>query len=256
MAASESCTRIRVNMVGPRYNAIAPIPNQPVMEVPKELDYDMWLGPAPWQPYTKLRCHASFRLILDYSGGSITDHGAHRFDIAQWGSDNQLTGPTEIEATGVFPKDGLFDTAIETHCFLRFPDGLLYEYHDDPDVENWKIRFEGDEGWIDIPMEAPLPHRPLTAGNPKLLDAKIGPTEERLPRSELHQRNFLDCVRTRQKPIAHEEIGHRSTTCCHLANIAMQLGRPLTWDPARERFDGDDDANAMIDRPKREPWTL
>jgi len=223
------------------------VPVQAVSAVPPEFDYDFWLGPAPWAPYTKARCHKNYRWILDYSGGQVTDWGAHHNDIAQWANGTELTGPVEVEGQGEFPSEGLYDTATNWRFQCTYSNGVrLICTSEKPDG----IRFEGAEGWIWV-------DRGRIDAQPRgLLNSTIAPNEIRLYKSTNHHSNWLECIRTRRQTIAPAEIGHRSATICHLGNIAMLLGRKLTWNPKRERFTNDDEANRMLYRAMRSPWQV
>lgn len=228
---------------------------QPEMPVPDHFDYDMWLGPAPWAYYTAARCHANFRNILDYSGGSITDLGTHYCDVANWGSDKQLTGPVEIEGAGAFPSDGLYNVAVTFDFTCRFADGLVYEASTNYDW-GWGVRWIGEEGWIHLPLSHPVPPSPTTASDPRILDSVIRPHEYHVPASDNHWHHFIDCVLARKTPVAPIEIAHRSVSIPHLANLAMQLQRKLRWDPDAERFVNDAEANERIYKPYRGAWSL
>lgn len=217
------------------------------MPVPETLNYDMWLGPAPEAPYHKKRCHYEFRFILDYSGGQMTNWGAHHFDIAQWGSGHDDSGPIEIEGVGKFPISGLFTTCTSVKK-------ITYKYANGVEINakmgGSDIMFEGSQGWIRVSRES------INASDPKILTSKIGPNEIHLYQSHDHRGNFIECVKIRKDPICSAEIGHRSATVCHLGNIAMLLGRKLKWDPVKEKFTNDDEANRMINRAMRTPWVL
>jgi len=214
--------------------------------VPKGFDYDLWLGPAPWEPYTEQRCHYQFRFILDYSGGQMTNWGAHYLDIAQWGIGADDTGPVEIEGKGDFPKSGLFTTAKKADIEYTYANGVKLVLK----IGGGNTRFEGSEGWVFVTRGK------IDAEPKSLLKEKIGPDEIQLYKSRDHKQNFLDCIKSRRDPIASAEIGHRSSTVCHLGNIAMLLGQRLTWDPERERFTNDSAANRMVARSMRAPWRL
>ena len=223
-------------------------PKQPVMEVPKGFDYDFWLGPAPWAPYTEKRCHIHYRWILDYSDGMIADWGAHQLDLAQWGLGMQLSGPAWIEGKGNFPRDGLTDVATEFHFTCGYGNGAILECS--TDLEGG-VRFEGTEGWVHTGHGGFFRSQPES-----LVNEVIGPNEIHLYDSPDHHRNFLDCVRSRGVPIAPVEVGHRSATVCHMANITMLLGRRLGWDPVEEHFINDPEADRMMSRAMRAPWNL
>ncbi|MHC4581533.1 MAG: Gfo/Idh/MocA family protein [Planctomycetota bacterium] len=213
--------------------------------VPEGFDYDLWLGPAPWEPYHHQRCHYQFRFILEYSGGQMTNWGAHHLDIAQWGNQADDTGPVEIRGKGEFPKTGLFTTALNAEVEYTYANGVRMFLS-----RGGGTRFEGTEGWIYVNRGR------LQAGPESILDATIGPDETHLYESRSHTQNFLDCIKSRKDPICNAEIGHRSSTVCHLGNIAMMLERPLKWDPDAEQFIGDDEANRMRWRPRRAPYSL
>ncbi len=214
--------------------------------VPEGFDYDMWLGPAPWEPYTEQRCHYQFRFILDYSGGQMTNWGAHYLDIAQWGNDADDTGPVEIEGKGDFPQSGLFTTAKTVDIEYTYDNGVKLLLK----TGGGNTRFEGSEGWVFVTRGK------IDAEPKSILKTKIRPDEIHLYNSRDHKQNFLDCIKSRREPIASAEIGHRSSTVCHLGNIAMLLGRKLKWDPAKERFTNDWAANRMVARSMRAPWSL
>ncbi|MHC4741729.1 MAG: Gfo/Idh/MocA family protein, partial [Planctomycetota bacterium] len=214
--------------------------------VPKELNYDLWLGPALWEPYHEQRCHYQFRFILDYSGGQVTNWGAHHLDIAQWGAQADDSGPVEIRGKGEFPKTGLFTTSTKVDVEYTYANGMKMYLK----TGGGGTRFEGTEGWVYV-------NRGKLDAEPKsILDSKIGPNEIHLYESNNHKQNFIDCIKNRKDPICNAEVGHRSSTVCHLANIAMLLERSLKWDPEAEVFPGDDEATRMTWRPRRSPWIL
>jgi len=217
--------------------------------VPDGLDYEMWLGPAPFAPYTPGRVHFNFRWIWDYSGGIICDWGAHLFDTAQWANNTERSGPVEIEGTGTYWQGGLYNTVKDYDVTYRYANGVVMTCK----PGNPSIKFIGTEGWVgNTGWRAPV-----QASSQKILDSRIGPEELHLytnPKGE-HD-DFLQCVKSRKDPYFPVDIGHRVSTVCHLANIAIKLGRKLKWDPAKERFVGDDAANQMLDRPRRAAWQL
>ncbi|MBN2375580.1 MAG: Gfo/Idh/MocA family oxidoreductase [Sedimentisphaerales bacterium] len=219
--------------------------------IPKEFDYDMWLGPAPWAPYHSDRCLYRFRFFHDYAGGETTNTGAHCFDVVQWALNTEHTGPVEIEDTGSeWPKDGLYDAVSKVSFRAEYANNV--ELICGPTGKsNLAARFEGTEGWLEIPWWNRLISQPQS-----LVDSVIGTNEIHLYRSKNHYRNFLDCVKTRCRPITPVEIGHRSATVCHLGNIAMRLKRKLHWNPEAERFTNDDQANRLLSRSPRAPWHL
>ena len=216
--------------------------------VPDGFNYDRWLGPAPYAPYCPARCHVNFRWILDYSGGQVTDWGGHHPDIAQWGMDTEKTGPVEIRnAKGEFARDGLYNTATDFYFECIYKNGVKLIVSN---KERGGVTFEGTEGWV-------WANRGRHDASPKsLLDSVIGPNEIHLYRSDDHARNFIDCVLSRNEPVAPIETAHRSITIGHLGNIAMRLGRDLKWDPDTERFVDDEQAGRMAARAMRSPWRV
>lgn len=220
---------------------------EPDSDPPPGLDWDMWLGPAPWVPYNKLRCHYNFRWFYDYSGGKLTDWGHHHNDIAQWGIDMDGSGPITIEGWGKFPTNGLFDTATEFEITCKYADGTtLITSSGGPHG----IRFEGPDGWVHVDRGF------LETFPAELKDEELGPGDVRLFTNHGHHDNWLDCVRTRQRPICDIEIGASSVIVCHLENIAIRTGRKLQWDPANHRFVDDPGADRWISKPYRAPWHL
>jgi len=237
---------IRVEL--PTGHSIRPASRQ-VTEPPADFDYDLWLGPAPWAPYCEARCHWNFRWNLDYSGGMLTDWGAHLIDIAQWGNNTELTGPVEVEGTGQWPpRTELYNTALKWDLWYTYANGVRLNIVS----KTPGIFFEGTEGRIWSSGWA----QPPQADPPQLLDSPIRPDEVHLYTAPNEHRNFLDCVKSRQPCYAPAEIGHRTITIAHIGNIALLLGRKLRWDPAREQFIDDAAANQMLDRPRRDPWQL
>jgi len=218
---------------------------------PSDLDWNMWLGPALWVPYTKERTHGSFRWWLEYSGGMLTDWGAHHNDIAQWGLGMDRSGPVTVEGTARPPEK------IGPTCYNTFPAfDLQFTYANGIPMrctnegENG-VHFEGEEGWIFVSRGK------LTASDEKLIKDPLPSNAKRLYVSGSHTQNFVDCIRSRKQPICDAEIGHRSVSVCHLANICLRLyGRKLEWDPAKEDFVNDPEASALLSRPQRRPWVV
>ena len=244
-------------------NKQGPGPGWKPMRVPDGFDYPMWLGPAPDAPYHKDRCIYKFRFNLDYSGGQITNFGAHSLDIAQLGNGTSRTGPVEIEGLQAeWPPEGsLFNTAITSKFRAKYANGVELVCASEPPY--FGTRFEGTEGWVEFTSRA------LKTHPESLATIELGPNDERLPAPNPsrtpaepgdfftdHVRNFLDCVKSRDEPIEPVEIGHRTATICHLGNIALQRMKRLEWDPEGERFLNDEQANQMLSRPRREDWKL
>lgn len=250
------CELVRNGRIGRIHTIRVELPSGPhrpgdptPLPVPEGLDYDMWLGPAPWTPYTRDKIHFHWRWILDYSGGQLTDWGAHLLDTAQWGNNTEHTGPVVVRGKGVFCKGGLYNTAKEYRIEYEYAGGVrLIVTSGTP-----SIRFEGTEGWLgNRGWRAPLQAEPES-----LLDSVIGPNEIHLytcPGGE--QRNFLDCVKSRKPCYFPPEIGQRCFTIAHVGNISMLLGRKLRWDPDKEQFVNDEQAGRLLSRSMRSPWHL
>jgi predicted dehydrogenase len=216
--------------------------------VPEGFDYDFWLGPAPDAPYCPARCHVNFRWILDYSGGMVTDWGAHHIDIAQWGLGTTGTGPVKIRnVRSVWCKDAPWNTATEFNFEATYENGVRLVVSNE---EKGGVTFEGSDGWVWVTRGD------IDASPKALLDRDTGSDEVRLYESDDHHRNFIDCVRSRKEPIAPIEQAHRTITIAHLGNIAMRLGKDLEWDPKAERIVNDQEANRMLVRPMRDPWKI
>jgi predicted dehydrogenase len=256
----QACELVRNGKLG-KINSVLvgiPKPNFPPLakavpdgSPPSELNYDLWLGPAPLRPYNANRVHYNFRFFWDYSGGQMTNFGAHHLDIAQWGLDLDDSGPVAIEGTGTYPKEKhlceVTDTARVTYtCASGVQIILGQQQKDIPDA----VTFIGEKGKIHVTRGA------IKADPPELLTGKPAAGDIKLPVSKDHYVNFLECIKSRQRPICDVEIGHRTATVCHLGNIALRLGRKIAWDPAKEQILGDADAAAMLTRPYREPWKL
>ena len=216
--------------------------------IPKEFDYDFWLGPAPWAAYTEERCHYNFRFILDYSGGQVTNWGAHHLDIAQWALDMDGSGPVEIIGRGQFPADGLYNTATTVDFDCLYDNGVTLTCKTDESQNG--IRFNGSHGWI-------YADRGKILSEPEsIAQQELEPNDIRVYHSNDHADNFLRCIKSRRKPITDEIVGHRSASLCHLGNIAMMLGATLRWDPQEQIFTNNPAANAMLSRAMRGEWRL
>ena len=227
-------------------------PPQPPQPVPEGFDYDMWLGPAPYAPYTPRRCHGSFRWIYDYSGGQLTDLGAHFIDLAQWAHGDEKLGPITYEGWAEYPTDGLFDTPVKFEITATYADGVKLICHDETEPGRGPRgnKFVGTEGWVSVDDTGKI-----TASSKAILQ-KISTTQRGYEYMQGHHRDFLDAVKTRGWTIAPPEVAHRSTTVCHITNLCLRLGRQLTWDPTAERFVDDSQADGMMARAQRSPWTL
>ncbi len=233
----------------------------PEAPVPEGLDWNFWLGPCPMVPYLEKKrdkgipltnCHYEFRWWYEYSGGKMTDWGAHHLDIAQWALGMDDSGPVAVEGTGTTP-------AKEPNAYNCHPDfEVTYTYPNGTKVlamskgENG-VRFEGENGrWIFVSRNK------IDASDKGLLEEKLPAdvTSKLYPsRPTNHMGNFLDCVKSRQQPICGVDVGAGSVIVCHIGAIALRMGKKLKWDPAKHVFD-DAEANKMLGRPMRAPWKL
>ncbi len=240
------------------------------MPVPPNLNYQAWLGCTPEVFYTEDRVHPQNSIsdrpgwlrIDTYCLGMITGWGSHHVDIAHWGMGTELTGPVEIEGRAEFPTKGLWNVHGPYHIEARYANGVTMII-DDKFTNG--VRFEGDGGWIFVSRggakatasdPASAYGKALEASDPQILNSKIGPNEIHLYKSNDHHLNWLTSIQTRQPAVTTPEEAHRSTSACILGWIAMKLGRKLTWDPVREVFIGDDQANSMRSRPQRAPYGI
>jgi predicted dehydrogenase len=271
-----ACELVRNGRIGQLKRIIIGLPVDPSgdpekeMPVPASLDYDAWLGMTPYVYYTEKRVHPQkgydrpgWLRCEQFGAGMITGWGSHHIDIAHWGMNTEYTGPIEVWGSGQFPKSGLWDVHGSFKTYGKYANGVEMEVSD---ANPNGVRFEGTEGWIFVTRGnyaatasdpvSKTPTKALTASDPKIITSKIGTDEVNLIVSEEHHGNWLDSMRTRKPPIAPVEVGHRSCSACLLHHIAMKLNRKLYWDPVKERFRNDDEANAMLDRPKRHPYTF
>ena len=255
-----ACEMVRNQRIGKLHTIHVWLPqdqgagNPELMPVPKNLDYDFWLGPKPQASFTEDRVHPQrsynrpgWLQVEEYSRGMITGWGSHMNDTAQWGNGTDDTGPVEIEAKAEFPDRGLFDVHTTFRAVGMYANGvrLIMETGDPAGV-----RFEGDRGFVFVRRGA------IEASDRELLREKIREDEINLYRSINHMKDFLECTRSRKDPVAPVEVGHRSNTICVITHIAMKLGRKLRWDPEAERFLNDDEANRWLDYQHRKPWTM
>ncbi len=225
-------------------------PRQPEMPVPKELDYERWQGPAPRAFYTEKRVHTpksydrpGWMRHLYYCDGMLTNWGAHLNDIAQWGNGTDRTGPVEVEARGEYaPADSFWNVLLDFEAHYRYANGVQLIYK----IDKPYVRFEGTEGWIEASYDG------IQAGPARVVDFKTGPSWIHLP-FRTDKRDFIDAVKTRGQTLEDAEVGHRTTTVCHLAQIAIQVGGRLEWDPARERFTNNEAANQWVGKPVHAP---
>lgn len=217
---------------------------------PPELDYETWLGPAPWAPYCPARVHKNWRWIYDYGGGQLMDWVGHHVDIAHWGLNLDQAAPIEIEGTGEFPQDGLWNTATRYRLVTKYAEGfemiIAGGYSDIRGGTKWL----GTDGWVWVDRGR------LDASPKKLLQERFGPSEVHLPRVANHVRNFLDCVKSRKQTLTPCQTAHHSAIPGHLGLAAMLLGRKIRFDPKTETILNDSTANQMLGHSYRSPWTL
>jgi len=221
---------------------------KPVMPVPEGLDWNLWLGPAPYVPYRGVS-HWDWRWIMDYSGGQLTDWAGHHIDIAHWGMGWDYTGPVEIEGKGNYPTEGLYNVATQYKFACTYADGTVMTVANNQQITQG-AKWYGQTGWIHVNRGG------LTASDEKILREEIGPNEIRLYESRDHKQNFLDCVKSRELTICPVEVGLRSISVGLLGEIAMLTGRKIKWDPENEKIVGDPEASALLGRSYREPWIL
>jgi predicted dehydrogenase len=242
---------------------------QPVMPVPRNLNYDMWLGSTPMVPYTEKRVHPQdgydrpgWLRCEQFGAGMITGWGAHHIDSAHWAMGTELTGPVEVWGHAEFPAKGLWDVHGPFRTEALYADGVrMIVSGDFPNG----IKFIGSDGWIFVsrgnesvtasdPVARLTDPQALAASDPKIITSAIGPDEIHLYESRNHHGNWLDCIQSRKEPIAPVEVAHRACSTCLIHHMAMKLNRKLFWDPVAERFKNDDQANAMRSRAQRPPY--
>ena len=235
-------THIKVNVGGPS------VPyDRPEEPLPASLDWDKWIGPAPYTHYNHVLAPAwpddmwpLWRSYREFGGGGIADWGAHMFDIAQWALGMDHSGPVEfIPPTEPGANRGLI---------FKYENGVEVSHEDFG--RGFAVRFIGTEGTLDVSREF------LEPSNPALAEQVIGDNETKLYFSDNHYQDFVDAIKNRTEPVADVEIGHRTATVCNVANIAYELGRPLQWNPETEAFVNDDEANSKRGKEFRAPYVL
>ncbi|WP_111669686.1 Gfo/Idh/MocA family protein [Algoriphagus litoralis] len=244
-------------------------PPAPAMPVPSNLNFDMWLGSTPEVPYTEIGVHPQndysrpgWLRLENYGAGMITGWGQHHFDSAAWGMDTELTGPRYIEAVAEFPRAGLWNVHGDFMVKAEYDNGvMMFTSGGYPNG----IRYEGTEGWIWVsrgnyvasasdPVAQGNNAKALDASDPKILQSVIGENEIHLTRSTEHHGNWLEAIQGNAALLSPVEIGHRACSVCLVSHIAMKLGRKLNWDPVKEEFINDAEANSHLSRPQRAPW--
>ena len=244
-------------------------PDAAEMPIPKNLNYDAWLGSTPEVPYTEIGVHPmvgydrpGWLRLEQFGAGMITGWGQHHFDSASWGMDTEYTGPISVEAVAQFPKSGLWNVHGDFMVKQEYENGItVYTSGGYPNG----IRYEGENGWIFVsrgdyvasasdPVDQANSAKALDASDPAILKSEIKENEIHLYISDEHHGNWLDCIKTRKQPISPVEIGHRTCSVCLISHIAMKVPGVLTWDPQKERFVNNDVANSMLSRTQRAPY--
>jgi predicted dehydrogenase len=249
----QACEWVRNGRLGKVHTVRMSHPNNPVhpcqppVPVPPHLDWDLWLGPAPWAAYHPARCHFTFRYFDDYGGGAIADNGVHMFSVVSWALGADRTGPVSIEASGVQRPNNLYDVPVEMRVRYEFVDPPCTVLWEQPGGGGLNLDFVGDQATLSGFWDFRI-----TKGQADLSPTR--PSELRLEQSDSHSDNWLQCIATRRLPVMDVEIGHRVTCWSHLGNIAYRLRRKLRWDPAAEHFLDDPEANRMLQVAYREPW--
>lgn len=233
----------------------------PTAVVPSHFNWDLWQGQTPETPYIPERAHYTFRWWYEYSGGKMTDWGAHHVDIAQWAIDSL---PVHVAGVAKHPENhGGFNVASDFQCRIEFENGVQLEILDEG---RQGILLEGDQGRIfvnrgvlDGAPVAALASAPLRPNDYRLYDFDNLDRPQREGKLDAiinHMGNFFDCVRERRRPISDVEGAHRTVSTCHIANIALRLGRPLQWDPRSELFVNDAEANTWLKREQRAGYEI
>ncbi len=265
-----ACELVRNGRLGKLQHVITSLPagpNEgpfPTGPVPEGLDWNVWQGQAPAHDYVKERAHFSFRYWLDYSGGTMTDWGAHHNDIALWGLGLERSGPVSIEGRRlVEPIAGGYDAPAEYQVNYVYENGVTQRCQSttnnrpDGSVRGTPrgdeiphgVKFIGSDGWIFVTRGK------IEASRPELLSEPLTNKTVELYVSNNHMQNFFDCLRSRKAPICDAEIGHRSVSVCHLGVLSIRLGRKLQWDPQAEQFRDDAEANGYVSRTQRDPFS-
>jgi myo-inositol 2-dehydrogenase/D-chiro-inositol 1-dehydrogenase len=230
-------------------------PDAPEMSVPKNLNYDRWLGSTPEVYYTEMRVHPQnnysrpgWLRCEQFGAGMITGWGSHFFDYSSWGMDTEYTSPATVQAVAQFPRSGLWDVHGDFMVKAEYENRMVMYVSG---AYPHGIRYEGDEGWIFVTHAG---KNTLEASDPKILTSEIKPHEIHLYQSNDHHENWLECIKTRQQPISPAEVGHRACSVCLISHIAMKIPGKLEWDVKKEQFKGNDLANSMLKRSQRYPY--
>ena len=268
---------VRNGRIGQLKNVYVGLPGDPSgdeekeMPVPKNLNYDMWLGSTPEVYYTEKRVHPQvgydrpgWLRCEQFGAGMITGWGSHHIDSAHWGMGMERSGPVEVWGHADFPKSGLWNVHGIFKTEALYANGVKMVVSNE--LPNG-IKFEGSEGWIFVTRgnyqataSDPVPNgdgtKPLDASDPKIIKSVIGPNEFHFMVSKEHHLNWLESIRDKTPNIAPVEEAHRSCSTCLVHHIAMKLDRKVYWDPTKEKFNNDEEANKMLSRPQRKPYNL
>ena len=223
-------------------------PADPNAQVPDGLDWNFWLGPAPYKPFQGVY-DWDWRWVLEWGGGQMMDWIGHHADIAQWGLGRDTSGPVSFEGYAPYEPEGIYDSPKTYRCSCRYADGIEVIVADNSQVKSGATWYGENGDWVYVDRGH------FDASTPKIRDSKIEAGELRL-RSPGHQRNFIDCVKTRDTTLTPAEVAHRSASVGHLSGIAMVTGRKIAWDPATETILNDPAASALLGRAPRGPWSL
>jgi len=217
---------------------------------PEYLNYDFWLGPAPYAPYCPARVHMNWRWNMDFGGGQLMDWVGHHVDIAHWGMGFDLIGPVEIAGTGEYTRAGVWNSPTRYYLNVKYPDGTPMKIAGGyPEIRSG-TKWIGDSGWVWCDRGG------LEADPASLLKEFISPNEIKLYKSRDHYQNFLDCIKTRRSTITPAEVAHRSASVGHLGVISIELGRKIYFDPNTETILNDSEADRLLSRSYRSPWVL
>lgn len=240
----------------PRYGSLRPV------DPPADLDFDTWTGPSPERAYT-VDCCTQFGTyhIYDYALGFIAGWGAHPLDIAQWGVDADNSGPVYYEGTGNVPTYGLLDTTDEWDIHCYYQNGVVMRFINDRAAQAGVMRYRkrwsshgttffGSDGWVSVDRGG------IEASTASLYSVEFGGSDKRLYKSAHHQRNFIDCVKSRKETISPFETALRSDTISHLSDVVVRTGKPLEWDPGKEAIVGAHAGSRLLDRPMRKKWAV
>lgn len=272
----KACELVRNGRIGKLHTVHIGLPSDPAggktaeMPIPEGFNYDMWLGSTPQVYYTTDRVHSptdfnsrgGWLRLEQFGAGMITGWGVHHIDIAHWGMNTELTGPIEVEATAEFPKSGLWNVHGNYEVSAKYANGVnMLMSSKNPNG----IRFEGTDGWIfvsrgDVAVTSSDPTSPqgqnkaFQASNPAMLTSELGPREIPLYESPEQHGNWLDCIKSKKQTISPVEVAHRSCSACLVAHVAMKVPGKLYWDPKKELFKDNAEANKLLSRPQRYPY--